>query len=351
MSDTPNESSRINIIDLPYDIIYLVSQYLSPIDLLSFKLTNKEIYQALINISAVISRKKFNKNFVRYYSYIDSRNKFLINGQITNESIEYLQSISDFSLYPLIGYNYLLVTKQLYNPRVEEKCHELGKFFSISYMYKIKELVNNFSEIGYKKQNQIGIVDNIKSLKFYYHRLEDNLSIEDRIEILISNNKIILMRDYKVIKQDTLFIENDDKLYYLLVDRNTQPFLILYNNKVIMKIYLKLYSLYIKYINKNIKKIILLSDDKHNILNDLSFIYVDNNDRICEVACEAFALGPRHKESVIYEDKYLDMGSVIFDADEEKLYNIMLNHKFNYSGFKDREKFKYGNKIQNIVLY
>ena len=61
MSDTPNESSRINIIDLPYDIIYLVSQYLSPIDLLSFKLTNKEIYQALINISAVISRKKFNK--------------------------------------------------------------------------------------------------------------------------------------------------------------------------------------------------------------------------------------------------------------------------------------------------
>lgn len=300
----------VNFLELPDDIVQKIYQDSLPNDRNSLIRVNQEMNTILRNLTPIISRKQNNDELVKHYSFEENGRYFIIYGDINDKFLSELDKLTGYDIYPLLNDQHMLVTERYcFSDSLQTIVYD--NFTSICPFY------NLFNNLG---------VDVIcgKIKDFGKFTMIDSADRKEILNIKISKSNIQITADvYK--KNSVLMIyegdqelnvDNVGELYYIKMLK----YIILYNDKVLIKIKRAKDFMYsfdsVKYVKKDIKKIIVCNIEEFNKLNP-QFIYIDQDNKLYKI----FSLTDT-ENLLLYDDIYLDIDckNLILDVRNEKIY-------------------------------
>jgi hypothetical protein len=322
------ENSLTNFIDVPDDVLRIIAEKSMPNERVALKKVNQECRKIFGEIKESIRRekKRVDKGFVvRYYS-TNSGNRMFLNkdSEITEETLEFLQKICGFDIYPLIGNSHLFIFDQDIILRRDSDQRFRG-------FIQLNTLVNNFSDQSLGDQEtfivKIQGFDGDVSIQ-YNQKIKVGKDFKNKqFTLLIKYKKLknlIFKPKYNPHSEENLKLTTDisnlEKLEILINEYGEQPIMIAYNEQIIIRINLNTMDSTYHKITSDVKKLIVFNNDNLVDFNKILFIYVDSNDKLYNI----FSLNDINNY-YIYNDRYLEIEDEVFDIKDEKLYTDLKN--------------------------
>lgn len=329
--DTDNFSTKeipgyekATILKIPDDVIRIIADMVLPNERVSLINLTRDFKTNLSDIKTLLRREKKQDSLIRWYLSKKDYKRFIIHGDINEENLQLFQQYTGFSLHPIRTGYHLLVTDQDFLPPENIRNIKIENLYqlttiSLEHFGSIEfgsfDNLNN-AKISYSISHGITSTDEdvtfrltttndlaiCRIIPFPIHSTHENIVIDDLTNILINVNDI-------------------GKIYYILNHYNSNPSLILFNEKIIFKVTLKLNKFSNIYYTNNISKIIVMNLDNLNYEN-MIFIYINNDNKIdtlfsvVKSSCRVFG------------NRYIDLHEnfndyAIFDTEKETYKTII----------------------------